>query len=99
MKQDVLRFLNKYKVYLVILAIFLVWVLFFDEYNIIRIQRDSSKLKSLKQEAEYLQKKIEKDRERLNALKTDTAEVEKFARETYLLKKENEDVFVIVEDD
>jgi cell division protein FtsB len=99
MKQDVLRFLNKYKVYLVILAIFLVWVLFFDEYNLIRIRRDSRKLKSLKQEAEYLQKKIEKDRERLNALKTDTAEVEKFARETYLLKKENEDVFVIVEDD
>jgi cell division protein FtsB len=99
MKQDVLRFLNKYKVYLVILAIFLVWVLFFDEYNLIRIRRDSRKLKNLKQEAEYLQKKIEKDRERLNALKTDTAEVEKFARETYLLKKENEDVFVIVEDD
>ncbi|MCF8357737.1 MAG: septum formation initiator family protein [Prolixibacteraceae bacterium] len=99
MKQALLRFLNKYKVYLIILAVFLVWILFFDEYNLIRIRRDNHKLKSLKQEAEYLQEKIEKDRERLNALKTDTAEVEKFARETYLLKKENEDVFVIVEDD
>ncbi len=99
MKQAGLRFLNKYKVYLIILAVFLVWILFFDEYNLIRIRRDTRKLKSLKQEAEYLQEKIEKDRERLNALKTDTAEVEKFARETYLLKKENEDVFVIVDDD
>ncbi|MBN1925073.1 MAG: septum formation initiator family protein [Prolixibacteraceae bacterium] len=99
MKQAVLNFLNKYKVYFIIIALFLVWILFFDEYNLIRMKRESHKLKNLKQEVEYLQQKIKEDRARLKALKTDTAELEKFAREEYLLKKENEDVFIIVEDD
>ncbi|HPR33220.1 MAG TPA: septum formation initiator family protein [Prolixibacteraceae bacterium] len=97
MKQVFVRFLSKYKVYLIIVAVFLIWMLFFDEYNWIRMGKESRKLRRLKQETDYLEQKIESDRSRLDALKNDTAELEKLAREKYFLKKENEDVFVIID--
>lgn len=97
MKQKILQFVDKNKIYLGIILFFLVWMLFFDEYNWIRIRRDRLKLDALKKETEYLEKKIETDKASLKALKTDTAELEKFAREKYLLKKENEDVYIIIE--
>jgi cell division protein DivIC len=97
MKQKILHFVDKNKIYLGIIFFFVVWMLFFDEYNWIRIRRDSLKYKALKKETEYLQKKIETDRTSLKALKTDTSELEKFAREKYLMKKPNEDVYVIIE--
>jgi cell division protein DivIC len=97
MKQKILQFVDKNKIYLGIILFFLVWMLFFDEYNWIRIRRDSLKFNALKKETQYLEKKIEQDKKSLKALKTDTSELEKFAREKYLLKKENEDVFIIIE--
>jgi len=97
MKQKILQLVDKYKIYLGIILFFLIWMLFFDEYNWIRIRRDSLKLDALKRENEYLEKKIDTDKTRLKALKTDTSELEKFAREKYLMKKENEDVYVIIE--
>jgi cell division protein DivIC len=97
MKQKILQFVDKNKIYLGIILFFLIWMLFFDEYNWVRIRRDSLKLNALKKETEYLEKKIETDKKSLKALKTDTSELEKFAREKYLLKKENEDVYIIIE--
>jgi cell division protein DivIC len=97
MKQKFLHFVDKNKIYLGIILFFVIWMLFFDEYNWIRIRRDSLKFKALKKESEYLQKKIETDKSSLKALKTDTTELEKFAREKYLMKKDNEDVYIIIE--
>ena len=97
MKKRILHFVDKNKIYLGIILFFVIWMIFFDEYNWIRIRRDSLKYKALKKETEYLQKKIETDNDNLKALKTDTSELEKFAREKYLLKKPNEDVYVIIE--
>jgi cell division protein DivIC len=97
MKQKLLHFVDKNKIYLGIILFFVVWMLFFDEYNWIRIRRDSLKYKALKKESEYLQKKIETDKANLKALKTDTTELEKYAREKYLMKKDNEDVYIIIE--
>jgi len=97
MKQRFFQFVDKNKIYMGIILFFMIWMVFFDEYNWIRIRRDSLKLKALKREATYLNEKIETDRKRLEALQGSTFELEKFARETYYMKKENEDVFVIVE--
>jgi cell division protein FtsB len=49
-------------------------------------------------EKEYYQQKIEEDRRRIDELKTNTENLEKFAREQYLMKKDNEDIFVIVDE-
>jgi len=97
MKQRLFHFVDKNKIYVGIVFFFLIWMLFFDEYNWIRIRRDSLKLKALKREAAYLQGKIEADKERLEALRSNPAELEKYARENYFMKKENEDIYVIVE--
>ncbi len=97
MKQRFLLFVDKNKIYVGIVLFFLLWMLLFDEYNWVRIRRESLKLKALKREAAYLQEKIESDKKKLEALRSNPAELEKFARETYYMKKENEDIYVIVE--
>ena len=82
--------------YLVASAIFLLWVAVLDSYSWsdrIKLKRN---LQNLKAEKVFLQKKIKQDSINLYNLKTNKANLEKFAREKYLMKKENEDIFVIV---
>jgi cell division protein DivIC len=98
MNTERFTFIRKYKIQLGILLFFLVWMSLFDEYSWLRIHRDQKKLESLKEEREYLLQQIEKDRQQLRTLQNDTQALEKFARETYFLKKENEEVFIIVEE-
>jgi hypothetical protein len=77
---------------------FLVWIAFLDSNNLIARFSLSSKLNFLENEKEYYEEKIievEKDRDELFGNKES---LEKFAREKYLMKKETEDVFVVVEE-
>lgn len=77
---------------------FLVWLVFFDRYNMINRFKTKSELNNLKDQKEYFQKEIEKDLQSILELTTDTASLEKFAREKYMMKKDNEDVFLIMEE-
>jgi cell division protein FtsB len=77
-------------------VIFAVWLLFFDNNNLIERYRDIAALKQLKRDREYFTNRIEEDTRKLNELKTSNENLEKFAREEYLMKKENEDIFIIV---
>lgn len=52
---------------------------------------------NLENEKEYYQNKIEQDNKKLNELKTNDENLEKFAREQYLMKKSDEDIFIIDE--
>ena len=84
--------------YAVALTAFFIWILFFDSNNIISQFRLVFNLNDLhKQKAFYLDE-IEKDSTALYILKHDTASLEKFAREKYLMKRDNEDIFLIVEE-
>ena len=98
MKQQIITFVKRNKIQVGILLFFLVWMLFIDEFNWFRIHRDKSKLKALKEEREYLIDKIETDRNNLQTLQSNTKQLEKFAREQYLLKKENEEIYIILEE-
>ena len=90
------RLRNKY---LIALVVFLVWLLIFDRNSLIdRVKYIRSRQEMEAQKQFYLER-IEEDTRRLNELKTDRDNLEKFAREQYLMKRENEDVFVIVEED
>lgn len=85
--------------YLVCGALFLVWMTFLDSNDLVTRLRMSSKLSDLEEEKEYYHQKIgevEKDR---NELMTNKELLEKFAREKYLMRKESEDVFVIVDEE
>lgn len=78
--------------------IFLLWMFFLDSNDFLSRFKLSAKLRSLENEKEYYEEKIkevEKDHQKVFG---DRESLEKFAREKYLMKKENEDVFVIVED-
>jgi len=82
--------------YLLTVAIFLVWVLLFDNNNLIDRFHDLAALRQLQRDKTYYQERIEEDRRKLNELKTDNENLEKFAREQYYMKKEDEDLYIIV---
>ena len=85
--------------YVVCGALFLFWMTFLDSNDLVTRVKMASKLGDLEDEKEYYNQKIievEKDR---NELMTNKELLEKFAREKYLMRKESEDVFVIVDED
>jgi len=86
--------LNKY---LKTTAAFVVWLFFFDSNNMIMQQDLKSKLNDLKEEKQFYLDEIRNDSILTRQLLTDTAALEKFAREKYLMKKEGEDVFLMID--
>lgn len=78
--------------------VFLVWLMIFDNNSLIDRVKYLNTLHEMEVEKQYYLERIEEDSRRLNELKTDRDNLEKFAREQYFMKKENEDVFVIVEE-
>ncbi len=85
--------------YLMAVLVFLVWLLIFDNNSLIDRVKYLNTLHEMKDEKQYYLERIDEDSRRLNELKTDRDNLEKFAREEYFMKKENEDVFVIVEEE
>ena len=79
--------------------IFFAWLLIFDQNNLIERRKINQEFKELTEERQYYLNKIDEDRKRIEELKTDNENLEKFAREQYLMKRENEDIFIIVEED
>ncbi|MEO8147756.1 MAG: septum formation initiator family protein [Bacteroidia bacterium] len=86
-------FKNKY---VIALTIFLVWLTFFDQNNFIVQYGYHKDLKSLEGERDYYLSEITKNQKELFELTSDSAHLEKFARENYYMKKDNEDIFVLV---
>lgn len=85
--------------YLMAVLVFLVWLLIFDQNSLIDRIKYLNTLNEMEDEKQYYLERIDEDSRRLNELKTDQDNLEKFAREQYFMKKENEDVFVIVEEE
>jgi cell division protein FtsB len=84
--------------YLIAPLVFFIWLLVFDNNSLIDRYKYLRTRHELKEEKQYYLERIKEDSRRLNELKTDRDNLEKFAREQYFMKKENEDVFVIVEE-
>jgi len=85
---------NKYAITLVLMAS---WLLFFDKNDFVSQMDLASRLKQLNSEKGYYVDEIQKSRSDLNELKTNPKNLEKFAREKYMMKKDNEEVFILVE--
>lgn len=84
--------------YLVSGVAFLIWMLFFDSNDIYSQYQLKSKRTELESEKRYYIEKIEEVKADRQALLNDQELLEKFAREKYYMKKNDEDVFVIVEE-
>ncbi|MBT7481780.1 MAG: hypothetical protein HN677_05230 [Flavobacteriales bacterium] len=87
-------FKNKY---LIVIVLFSVWIVFLDEHNLIILNKRSNILQEKQDEKQLLTEEIKTDSNTLHSLNNDPEAIEKFARENFLMKKENEDIFIIRE--
>jgi cell division protein DivIC len=83
--------------YLILFLLFILWVVFIDDYNLIIQSKIKSTVDDLKIQKEFYISEIKSDSTELYKLQNDPAEQERFAREKFLMKKENEDIFIIRE--
>lgn len=93
MKRLVALFGNKY---FLVSASFVVWTLFFDRYDLISQYEYRTQLNKFKDEKAFYIKETAKVKIDLEELTTNKERLEKFAREKYLMKKDDEDVYVII---
>lgn len=76
---------------------FVVWMLFFDRNDVFTQGQRKRELRSLQESKEYYTNEIAKERKVSEELKSNPATIEKYAREKYLMKRDNEDIFLIEE--
>jgi cell division protein FtsB len=79
-------------------ACFAFWMIFLDSNDLISQLRLSRKISTLGKEQEYYLKKIEEVQQEHDQLLSNTESLEKFAREKYLMKKDSEDLYVIIDE-
>ena len=85
--------------YLILLLLFIFWIIFLDDYNLIHQKKIKNNVDELKELKEFYISEIKSDSAELSKLKSDSNEQEIFAREKFLMKKDNEDIFIIREDE
>ena len=91
-KNKIFRFVsNKY---VIILVLFAVWMGFFDENSFLNHRELDEEIEKLEDANEYYKKQIDADQKVISNL-NDPDSLEKYAREEYKMKKENEDIFII----
>ena len=81
--------------YLITFVVFLVWIFFIDTFDIITQIKMNNEIKQLKEQQEFYKAEIEKDSTKVYNLNNNPEEQERFARERFLMKKDNEDVFIV----
>ncbi|MBK9732258.1 MAG: septum formation initiator family protein [Chitinophagaceae bacterium] len=82
--------------YLIVSIAFLSWMLFFDNNDIASQVQLRMKLSEYRNKKEYYEQKIADVKNEKKELLTNQESLEKFAREQYMMKKDDEDLFVIV---
>jgi len=80
--------------YLLITIIFLIWMLFFDGSSYLLHRELNQERDKLEGNRDYFKNEISKDNAQILQLK-DSAGLERFAREEYLMKKDNEEIYII----
>ena len=90
-------FVRRHK-YLITLLAFAVIVGFLDENSIMRRLGYAREINNLNSEIDKYRKEYEDNTKQLNELAVDSGAIEKIARERYLMKKPNEDIFVFDND-
>ena len=76
-------------------AAFAVWMLFFDERDVFTMRHHRQELRELQQSKKYYTEQINQERTVLESLKNSPATLEKYAREKYYMKRDNEDLFLV----
>ena len=85
-------FKNKY---VITLLAFAFWIIFIDDYNLIKQYQLHKNIQDLESQKTYYLSEIEKDSTKFHLIQSNQEEQEKFAREKFLMKKNNEDLFIL----
>ena len=85
-------FRNKY---IIALSVFIVLMLFVDHNDIFNQFDRKNQLNDLLASKHYYEKQIADTKKNLNDLQNNSAALEKYAREKFLLKRDNEDLFIV----
>ncbi len=83
--------------YMIAAIAFMVWLVFFDHNDLFTQIERTQELKHLESGKRYYSEQIENIKVELSALENDSLSLEKVAREKYMMKKDNEDLFIIKE--
>lgn len=83
--------------YLIAIGVFAAIMLFFDKNDVFVGQARKHQLEELESSKQYYTERIKSERKELEQLKSDPATLEKYAREKYLMKRDNEDLFLVSE--
>lgn len=91
-RHPLLKFMsNKY---VLVLVFFIIWMLFLDNYSYMDHRFLNKEIEELETNKKYYQNEIKKDKKSIKTLKNQH-QIEKYAREKYYMKKDNEDIFII----
>ena len=82
--------------FILITFFFVVWMLFFDTNSYINQRELSKTIDQLEKDQKHYRMEIKKDSIALEEL-SNSEGIEKYAREKYFMKKENEEIFIIEE--
>ncbi len=77
---------------------FVIWITFLDQNNLFQQYKTYQELKRMEEKEVFLDEEIEKNKQMVEKLNTSPEELEKYARERYWMKRDNEDLFIILPD-
>ena len=94
----ILNFISHYK-YLIVLVVGVAVVGFFDENSFMRRMKLDMQISDLEDEISRYKAENEKDTRQLRDLRRNPKAIEKIARERYFMKADDEDIFVLSDDE
>jgi len=80
---------------IIVLLVLMVMLFFFSDSSVTKRIRYETQIRNLEEQIEFYRNQTNIDKEKLNELQSNKEDLEKFARENFLMKKEGEDVFIV----
>lgn len=84
--------------FVAVIVLFLLYISFFDAHDLISQIEIKMELREISEEIEYLNRDTESAKRQIQELTSDKQKLEKFAREQYRMKRENEEIFVLLKE-
>jgi cell division protein DivIC len=83
--------------FFIAIAVFVFVILFFDKNDLFTQMDRNRQLRELLESKQYFTNQIATEQAILDKMKTNPATLEQYAREKYLMKRDNADLFIIPE--
>ncbi len=85
--------------YVLITSLFVVWMIFFDDASLLQHIRIDQEIDELKEDRDFYKNQLKEVKTELKKIQDDPKSIEKIARERFYMKKDKEDIFVVVEEE